>query len=640
MAREDELLQRYTAKQSQTAFTELVHRYLDFVYSVCRRQLGNDAQAQDAAQMVFLTLAAKSGSLKPGTVLSGWLFQTAHHACRNLQRVEARRQHYERKAALEMEDAARGLDPQWPEVESGLEDALAQLNAADRNAILLRYVEELSLEEMAAALGISAAAAHKRVSRALERMRRHFAHAGATLTITALGLILAEKMVQAAPPSASCAILSAVTGPGVAIGAAGSALSGSLVSGGLTKAQMMLAACLLGAVLAGGGWVVFQGVHVPRSRTASRATSTQGQYTTLAGRILGTSGQPAAGVSVTLLRYAADTGTETVFAQAQTASDGRYSVAQVPVGTDSWGIVADSGQSLGFGAPGRDCVMLPPTRMTLKLVGTNGQPAPKVQVQPLILTLAGPNGSQVAVNLSVGCPARLIEASNAQGQVTFNGLPSGAVASFAVLDPRYARRPPTADGLPLNGSPNVIPVPLLLGASVAGQVVYDPTNQPAAGVRLGIQEIGTSAWGEAVTDADGNYRISQLLPGRYNLAVDEQSQSLNGEWTANAVSGLPLGAGQTRSAQKLRLVRGVLITGKVTRRGQPVAGTEIGAYGPAHPRSGAWVGGGWTGSDGTYQIRVPPGRQHVYPMSDASIPGVDVTLTNGRDAVVDFTLPP
>ena len=53
MTREDELLQRYAAKQSQAAFTELVQRYLNFVYSVCRRQVGNEALAQDVTQTVF-----------------------------------------------------------------------------------------------------------------------------------------------------------------------------------------------------------------------------------------------------------------------------------------------------------------------------------------------------------------------------------------------------------------------------------------------------------------------------------------------------------------------------------------------------------------------------------------------------------
>ena len=554
-----------------------------------------------------------------------------------------------------MEEAARGLDPQWSQVESGLDEVLAQLSAPDRDAILLRYVEELSLEEMATALGITVAAAHKRVSRALERMRRHFARAGATLTVTALGLILAEKMVQATPPLSAAAILSAVTGPGVVVGAASSGLWGQAVSHGwlqqigVSKARLALAAALAGAVVLGGGWGVSQVASLVRGRAASGQAGALGapvRHTTLRGRILDAAGKAAPGVSVTLLRYAADTGTETEFAQTRTDSAGRYSVEQIPIGADGWGIIADSGSRLGFGTPGKDCILLPPTQVRLRLVETNGRPAPGIRLQPLILTLAGPNGNAVTVNLSVGCPLRLQAVSDAAGQVTFTGLPLGAVASFEVLDPHYVRRPPAADGLVLaSAAPSgSVTVPLQPGASVTGRVVYGPTNQPAAGVRLGAQQIGTSAaWGEAVTDAQGRYQITQLLPGRYNLAVDEQSAALGGDWTASAVPGLALGVGEKRLGQDLQLMPGVLITGKVTVRGTslPVAGVEIGAYGPAHPRTGAWVGGGWTGSDGVYQIRVPPGRQHVYPMSGtASTPGVDVTLTNGRDAAVDFALPP
>ena len=186
---EDWLLQRFSAKGSEAAFAELVSRHLDFVYSVCRRQVGDPELAQDITQTVFLALAAKSGSLKPGTVLSGWLFQTALNACRNALRSETRRQHYEQKAAEEMEHGtsltAGSMDGEMPQIEPVLDDALAQLSAADRNAVLLRYGDELSPEEVGAALGISAAAAQKRVSRALKRLRCNFAKTGTVLSVAA-----------------------------------------------------------------------------------------------------------------------------------------------------------------------------------------------------------------------------------------------------------------------------------------------------------------------------------------------------------------------------------------------------------------------------------------------------------------------
>lgn len=659
MTREEDLLRRYSVRQSQAAFAELVRRYLDFVYSVCRRQLGDPELAQDVTQTVFMTLAAKADSLKPGTVLSAWLFQVAHHACRNARRVEARRRYYERKAGEDMQTGASCVDAQvrgverMRDLEADLDDALARLNASDREAVLLRCVEEMSLDEVAAALGISAVAARKRVSRALERLRRHFGPAGAALTAAALGLILSETMVQAAPPARAAAILSAVCGSGhvtapLATGAGGHAALGKWGAQlALSKTRLTLGALLLVAAVAGLGRVSLYAVH---ARSAARpaaapAVPTEVPTETLRGRVVDAAGLPAPGTSVTLLRYGASSGLATEFARVRTDGAGRYAVTGAPVGPDGWAVVADSGQGLGFGTPGGDCRLLAPTRLGLRLIAGNGRPVPGVRVQPLILSVMQPDGRIAQFNLSAGCPDRLKVTSDGAGALAFVGLPQGAVVSFAVLDARYVRRPPDADGLPLARGPHSGGVTVALGpeAEVAGRVTYGPTGRPAAGIRVGAQQVGPAAWGEAVTDADGHYRIAQLGPGRYNIAVDEQSSPLDGGWTAAAVAGVVLGADHPSRPADLRLVRGGLITGTVTVRGsgRPVGGVEIGAYGPAHPATGVWVGGGWTDGGGAYRIRVPPGRQHVYPMSGATPGrGADVTVGEGRDAVVDFVLPP
>lgn len=651
MTREEELLRRYSARQSQAAFAELVRRYLDFVYSVCRRQLGDPEMAQDVAQTVFLILAAKADSLKPGTVLSAWLFRVAHHACRNARRVEARRRRYERKAAEDMEIAASDAQARiaaasW---ETGLDDALAKLNESDRDAVLLRYVEEMSPDEIAAALGISPAAAHKRVSRALERLRRHFGPAGAALTVAALGVLLSETLVQAAPPAQAASILGALTGSG--LGAASAAGASAHAAGAKWGSQSALfktglaAALLALAGVAGLGWVSPRTVRALLKRPAPRAAAAPVPTLTLRGRILGVGGRPAPGVAVTLLRYGISGGLAAEFARIRTDEAGRYAVAGAPAGPDGWAVVADSGRSLGFGAPGGDCPLLPPTSVRLRLIGADGRPVPNVRVQPLILSVLRPDGRVAEFNLSVGCPDRLQVTSNAAGVAAFAGLPQGAVASFAVLDARYVRRPPSADGLLLAraAQSGEVAVALSPGAEVAGQVTYGPTDRPAAGVRVGAQQIGTAAWGEAVTDAGGRYRIGQLGPGRYNVALDEQSPPLGGEWTADAAAGVVLSPARPNTRANLRLVRGALITGRVTFQGsgRPAGGVEIGAYGPAHPATGAWVGGGWTDGGGAYQIRVPPGRQRVYPMPGASPgQGADVSVGDGRNAVVDFALPP
>jgi RNA polymerase sigma factor (sigma-70 family) len=91
MIEDFELLREYAEHRSQPAFTELVGRYVNLVYSAALRLVGEPHQAEDVAQTVFLQLARKSGSLRPGTILSGWLYRATRYAANDMRRAEMRR---------------------------------------------------------------------------------------------------------------------------------------------------------------------------------------------------------------------------------------------------------------------------------------------------------------------------------------------------------------------------------------------------------------------------------------------------------------------------------------------------------------------------------------------------------------------
>src|SRR5919107_4716580 len=97
-----QLLREYVEHNSQAAFAGLIERYINLVYSTCLREVRDAALAQDVTQVVFLILARKAKKIRRGTVLSGWLYQTARFAARSALQQEARRHSSERQAAGEM----------------------------------------------------------------------------------------------------------------------------------------------------------------------------------------------------------------------------------------------------------------------------------------------------------------------------------------------------------------------------------------------------------------------------------------------------------------------------------------------------------------------------------------------------------
>jgi DNA-directed RNA polymerase specialized sigma24 family protein len=69
-----DLVQDFAANSSEAAFATLVGRHVNLVYSAALRRLGNTHEAEEVAQAVFIILAKKAGSLRRGTILSGWLY--------------------------------------------------------------------------------------------------------------------------------------------------------------------------------------------------------------------------------------------------------------------------------------------------------------------------------------------------------------------------------------------------------------------------------------------------------------------------------------------------------------------------------------------------------------------------------------
>jgi RNA polymerase sigma factor (sigma-70 family) len=192
-----DLLGQFARQNSQDAFTALVNRHVNLVYSAALRQVRSPQLAEEIAQSVFADLARNAGKLKSNTVLTAWLYAVTRRTAIDVIRKESRRQLRE-QIAVEMNDMNATAND-WTQIEPLLDDAMAALDETDRAAILLRYFENKNLREVGEALGTNEDAAQKRVSRAVERLREFFSKRKITIGASGLAVLISANAIQAAP---------------------------------------------------------------------------------------------------------------------------------------------------------------------------------------------------------------------------------------------------------------------------------------------------------------------------------------------------------------------------------------------------------------------------------------------------------
>ncbi len=209
MAEDEQLLRQYAEEHSESAFGELVTRYIDLVYSAALRVVKGDRHlAQDVSQTVFIDLARKASSLPRGLVLAGWLHRHTCYRAATAVRTERRRRTRE-QTATEMRALDDNPESPWARIVPYLDEGLNELNSADRHALVLRFLKRQDFRTVGTALGISEDLAQKRVSRALEKLRGVLSRRGVTLTATALTSVLATQAVTAAPAGLAAAVTAA-----------------------------------------------------------------------------------------------------------------------------------------------------------------------------------------------------------------------------------------------------------------------------------------------------------------------------------------------------------------------------------------------------------------------------------------------
>jgi RNA polymerase sigma-70 factor (ECF subfamily) len=165
------------------SFEAFVRRYQDMVFATAVRLLGNAADAEDAAQTVFLRAFERYAQLAGNAAAGGWLKTTARNVCLNhLSRYRARWRFFsemdgDRETGERYEDGlesrvSRAIDDEQHDRRERLERAIHHLPDAQRVPLVLFHFEDLAYDDIARTLGVSLAKVKTDIHRGRQALRR------------------------------------------------------------------------------------------------------------------------------------------------------------------------------------------------------------------------------------------------------------------------------------------------------------------------------------------------------------------------------------------------------------------------------------------------------------------------------------
>jgi RNA polymerase sigma factor (sigma-70 family) len=186
-----ELMERFTARRDADALEALIRRHGPMVLAVCRRVLGNEADAEDAFQAAFLVFVRKAASIRARELVGSWLYGVAYRTAQKAKGAAARRRMQERRAAT-MNPKQAESDEDWAELLPLLDRELSRLPERYRTAVVLCELEGRSRKEAARKLGVPEGTLSSRLATGKRMLARRLARHGPAPSAGALAAALAR----------------------------------------------------------------------------------------------------------------------------------------------------------------------------------------------------------------------------------------------------------------------------------------------------------------------------------------------------------------------------------------------------------------------------------------------------------------
>jgi RNA polymerase sigma-70 factor (ECF subfamily) len=160
-----------------SAFGEIFDRHGPYVYNIVYGVLNQEDEARDVTQDVFLQVHRSLASFRHGSRFSTWLYRIALNRALDAARAHRRRRWVPWGEGMENRPDPHGdpaADTDTRSDEADVRRVLQRMEPRHRDVLVLRYMQELNIDEIAEVLGCSETAAKVRLYRARQKFKEAY----------------------------------------------------------------------------------------------------------------------------------------------------------------------------------------------------------------------------------------------------------------------------------------------------------------------------------------------------------------------------------------------------------------------------------------------------------------------------------